>query len=353
MGNVHLVVLAGGSGTRFWPISRMNKPKQFLSILDNGESLIQSTVRRSKDLSYDGKAWIVTNNLQKSLTLEHIPEAKIICEPAPKNTAAAIGFAALHIKISDPDGVMIVLSADHAVKDEEKLRSVLRKGIEYAQKEDVLVTVGVQPTYPNTGYGYIKTGELLSGDVYTISRFFEKPSLERAKTYFESGDYLWNSGMFIWKVSAILKSIEKYMPDLYEGLLKIEKFLKEDDINGIEEVFKSIEPISIDFGVLEHARNCVVVRSENFGWNDVGSWDAWAEHFEKDAEGNLLEGEAILLKSTNNIVHSQKKLTALLGVDNLIVIDSEDALLVCSREYVQDVKDVVKELNKRGKKQLI
>ena len=353
MSSVTVAILAGGQGTRFWPISRKDRPKQFLSICTSGESLISATAKRATPLCGKENLFVVTNDLHSKHVAEHVPDAQIICEPIARNTAASIGFAAIHILKKDPGGVMIALPADHAVKDEDKLREVLNEAVEVAKAHDYLVTVGIQPLYPHTGYGYIRRGVQLVGNSYRVHRFYEKPNLERAEDYCEAGDYYWNSGMFVWRAEVIINSIKQYLPDLYQGLMKINDALGSPDEQQVtKEVFSGLDPISIDFGILEHANNCAVVVAKDFGWNDVGSWDAWADHFSTDSDGNLIHGEALTIDSRHCVIHSEHKLTAVVGAEDIIVIDSGDALLVCPRSKVQDVKKVVDELRSQGKDEL-
>jgi mannose-1-phosphate guanylyltransferase len=354
LSGIKVAILAGGQGTRFWPISRQTKPKQFLSISASGESLIQATYRRMLPLVKSSDILVVSNVAHKPHIEEHLPGVQIVCEPIARNTAAAIGLAALHIKRVSPGAAMILLPADHAVSDEERLRGTLKEAVRAATARDVLVTIGIKPTAPNTAYGYIKRGAKVDGDAYKVSRFYEKPSLERAKNYYDSPDFFWNSGMFVWRPEVILKAMADFMPALFEGLMKIEAALgTPQEQKTVAEVFSGLESVSIDFGVLEHARNCEVIAAQLFGWNDVGSWDAWAEHFTRDQSGNMVYGEALLLDASNCVVNSQSRLTALLGVDDLIVIDSGDALLVCPRGRVQDVKKIVEQLKKLGRGDLI
>ena len=353
-----VVILAGGQGTRFWPISRLDRPKQFLSISSSGESLIQATVRRVEPLCTKHKVLVVCNTLQTKLVMEHVPGATTISEPIAKNTAASIGLAALKLRRESADVAMIVLPSDHAVIDEHKLIATLQRAATLALREDVLVTVGIQPTSPHTGYGYIKRGAVLGEGSYRVSRFYEKPSLERARRYFEGGGFYWNSGMFVWRPSVYLKAVEQYMPELYAALTKIDQDCSDfDNRTNVEAVvldaFSSLEAISVDFGVLEHARNCCVVEADQIGWSDVGSWDAWANHFKADSQGNMLYGEALLIDSSNCVVHSENKLTAVLGGEDLIIINSPDALLICPRSRVQEVRKVVDQLKAKGRGDLI
>lgn len=349
-----VVILAGGQGTRFWPISRTKHPKQFLSIREDGESLISATARRVAALSPQGAPWIVANTMHETLVREHVPNAVVLCEPVGRNTAPSIAYAAMRLAKVQPDAVMVVLPADHAISDEEKLRVTLANAVALASAEELLVTIGIEPSWPNTGYGYIKRGAKLAHSGYMVSRFFEKPNEERAKSYLESKQFFWNSGMFVWRVDAILAAIREYMPELYGPLAKIEpKLGTPEEAQALTEVFPALESVSIDIGVLEHARNCAVVEAESFGWNDVGSWDAWAQHFEKDSEGNLQHGDTLLVDSTDSVVYSPSRFAAVIGVENLVVIDSGDALLVCPRSRVQDVRRIVEHLKQRGRTELM
>jgi mannose-1-phosphate guanylyltransferase len=353
-----VAVLAGGQGSRFWPMSRSARPKQFLSISESGESLIQSTVRRVEGIVDSQSVWVISNPGLVGLITEHVPHARIVCEPVARNTAPCVGLAAVHALIHSggADPVMVILPADHAVKDEQKLRAALREAIDHAGHSKVLVTIGIPPTHPHTGYGYIKRGAVIEGRTYKVQRFFEKPNVERAAKYVEDGSYSWNSGMFVWRASVVLEAFKAYLPSMYDGLMEIkgliEAGLTPASQEQFERVFSSFESISIDFGVLEHASNCLVVDAEEFGWNDVGSWDQWAESFTADADGNLLEGDSLILDSVRCVVRSDKRLIAAVGLTDTIIIDAGDALLVVSREHVQDVRKVVEELKRRGRSEL-
>ncbi len=353
-----VVVLAGGQGSRFWPLSRSAKPKQFLSIDESGESLIQSTVRRIEPLVGKDNVRVVAHAGLHSLIREHVPNATILSEPSARNTAACIGLAAVYSQVEsgDSDPVLVFLPADHAVRDDAKLRKALSEAIENARQQEVLVTIGIPPTEPHTGYGYIKRGNPLSGKAFQVERFFEKPSSERAQKYLEEGGFSWNSGMFVWRAAVILKAFQSYLPQMYDGLMKIKALLERnahDFEQQVAAVFSSFESISIDFGVLEHARNCVVIEAEEFGWNDVGSWDQWAENFATDSEGNLIRGDAVVIDSTDCVIRSDKRLIAAVGLKDVVIIDTGDALLVVARDRVQEVRKVVDELKRRERKDLM
>lgn len=352
------VVLAGGQGSRFWPLSRGAKPKQFLSIAENGESLIQSTVRRIEPLVGGDGVRVIAHPGLHALIQEHVPNARIVSEPSARNTAACIGLAAVHALVETPgeDPVLVVLPADHAVKDEGRLQNALREAITQASQGDVLVTIGIPPTEPHTGYGYIKRGAAVSGRAFKVERFFEKPSIERAEKYLEQGGFSWNSGMFVWRAEVILRAFQDYLPQMYQGLQKIREALSvqgSDSARVVDEIFSTFESVSIDFGVLEHARNCVVIEADEFGWNDVGSWTQWAENFATDADGNLIRGDAVVIDSSGCVVRSDSRLIAAVGLKDVVIIDTGDALLVVARDSVQEVRKVVEELKRRGRKDLV
>lgn len=356
--DTYVVVLAGGQGSRFWPLSRCSRPKQFLSMSANKESLIQATVRRVLPLVSPDRVLVVASSRLVPLVKDHVPEAGIVIEPDARNTAACIGLSAVATMVRNPgrDAVLVVLPADHAVSDEEKLRGALREAVSIAGSSDTLVTIGIPPVSPHTGYGYIKRGEHIVGRAYKVDRFFEKPNLQRARKYLEQGLYSWNSGMFVWRAAVILEAFKEHMPEMYNGLMRIREALEAGQKLGasalIDSVFSDLESISIDFAVLEHARNCVVIDAEPFGWNDVGSWDQWAENFAADQDGNLVHGDALVIDSKECVVRSEGRLIAAVGLEGVVIVDSGDALLVVSRENVQDVRKVVSELKARGRNEL-
>ena len=369
------VILAGGQGTRFWPVSRKDCPKQFLDLANTGSSMIQSTAKRISALVSPEALLVVTNDEQKGVVREHLPTAKLIVEPCARNTTAAIGLAAITVAKSDPNAVMIILPADHFVERPEILLKALSRAVDVAAKESVLVTVGIKPTSPNTAYGYIGKGEALSSGVARVRRFFEKPSQKRAEEYLAAGDYFWNSGMFIWRASVILDAIKAHAPEIHAHLMQINSLLDcseqeylaavggdsakisspavSSNLAAISDVFAKIESISIDFSVLEHAKNAVMVEAEPFGWSDVGSWDSWGELISANSDGNVSVGDVLLVDSQDCIVRSDQRLLAVLGVQNLVVVEHGNACLICSRERVQDVKLIVEELKRRGRTDLI
>jgi len=348
------LIMAGGSGTRFWPKSREKHPKQFLKIIGE-KTLIENTVERLSPLIPNDRTFIVSTDEQKSKIhklLPDIPDPNYIIEPKGKNTAPCIGLSALFMERIDPEAVMVVLPSDHLITDEKLFHDTLRAGAKVAAETQSLVTIGIEPTYPSTGYGYIQFHQELqaleSVKVFKVKTFAEKPNLETAKRFLQSGDFLWNSGMFLWQVKTILKEIEEHMPHLYDGLVEIRKAMGTSRAaEVIQRVYCQIKSISIDYGVMENARDVVVLQGR-FGWNDLGSWDEVYNLHGKDGNGNVLFGEHILKEAKGCFVDAPNKCVALLGVEDLVVVDTEDALLICPKERAQEVKEVV-EIAKRKK----
>lgn len=352
--SVAVVILAGGRGTRFWPLSRARKPKQFLALEPNGESLIQATARRVAGVANRYSLWAVTNVEQTALVHQDLPEARVLVEPVGRNTAASIGLAATYIAHTDPESVMVILPSDHVIQSGEEFVAALRRAITVAANKDVLVTLGIEPTGPCTAYGYIKRGKERGERVYEVARFFEKPSSERATQYIESGDFYWNSGMFAWRASTILSAIAEFLPELSLGLAEIGRAIgTSDEAQVTQRIFPELENISVDIGILEHARNCEVVVGNGFSWSDVGAWDSWAALFPCDSNNNMLRGDVETLETSSCVVVAEGRNISLLGVEDLVVIDTPDALLICPRSRVQDVGKMVDHLRKQGRTDLL
>lgn len=351
---LYAVIMAGGSGTRLWPRSRKNKPKQLLDIVSS-KTMIQETVERLDPL-IDGNHMMVVvgeshfKDIDRQLA--HIPTENILVEPSGKNTAPCIGLAAIHIKARHDDAVMLVLPSDHLIRKANRFRMIIKAGATVAQREPALLTIGIEPAFPETGYGYIHIGEktfsVQNEDVYRVIGFKEKPTLAVAKRFLKSGDYMWNSGMFIWSVSTILEQIKIHLPDLHEGLMKIEASLgKGSESKVLEKVYDSITSESIDFGVMEKAQDVLLLKGD-FGWNDIGSWAAMEQLWPKDRHGNFLNADVVSIESSGNIIHSTKKLVAVIGLKDIVIIETEDALLVCPKARAPDVRRAVEELKERG-----
>lgn len=356
MPNVYAVIMAGGVGARFWPRSREKNPKQLLSIINKG-SMLQNTVARIQDLIEPSNILIVTNkNLKHPIAkqLPSIPIDNIITEPLGRNTAPCIGLAAMFIHRRDPDAVMVVLPSDHIIHDEDEFKRVLRLAIWVAYESHSLITIGIEPTRPETGYGYIQvideddgTNPYFEKGVFKVKTFAEKPNLATAQKFLESGDFLWNSGMFIWPVKTILNEIKKLLPDLHSELSKLEPVIGSNQYETtLETVYRIIRGVSIDYGVMEKAYHVYVIRG-NFGWSDVGSWDEVYRLSGRDENGNSITGKSFLLGTKNALIYSPNKFVAVIGVGDIIVIDSDDAILVCKLGDSQDVKEVVDYLRRK------
>ena len=347
------IIMAGGSGTRFWPLSRRKMPKQFLNVTGK-DAMVNETIDRLFPVIEKEDIFIVTGKDQAELTDRtvngRLSKSHILAEPAARDTAACVGYAAMELIRKYGDGIMGIFSSDHYIKDEAGFRAVLERAVEEAEKSDSLVTIGIKPYFPATGYGYIKRKDAESLEV---EEFVEKPDQETAEKYLESGNYLWNSGMFVWKASVILKQFEKLLPDIYGYLMEIgESMGTEKERDTIEAVYPKIPKISIDYGIMERAENVLVLEGD-FGWNDVGSLDAIEILHETDENGNVICGESVSLDAKNCISFGTDKLIALLGVSNLIVAETKDTVLVCEKSRAQDVKKIVERLEADGKEQYL
>lgn len=336
--------MAGGIGSRFWPRSKEKKPKQLLKIFGSN-SMIQDTVGRLDGLVKKENIYVVTNKMQKAEIkhqLPEIPAENIIDEPFGKNTAAAIGLASIIVGKKNSEAVILTLPADHIIKEKEDFLQTLSSAAEFAYNSKGLVTIGINPTRPETGYGYIQIDEKPAYDnIFKVLTFAEKPNYATAVRFIESGDFLWNSGMFIWRIDSILNEIKQHMPELYEGLLQIEESLNSPHFEKVlSSVYGQLKSISIDYGVMEKSDNVYLTKG-NFTWSDVGSWEEVYQLTEKDEDGNAIVGKAYCQNTNDSYIYSPKKFTAVVGVDNIIVINTEDALLICRRDKAQDVKNVV------------
>ncbi len=353
---IYAVIMAGGVGSRFWPRSKEKKPKQLIRIFGE-HTMIQDTVKRLDGLVKPENILVITNKIQKPRVIEQLPELKpenIIDEPFGKNTAACIGLASILIKAKNKEAVVITLPSDHLIKDEEQFRNCLKNAAEYASHSKGLVTIGIIPNRPETGYGYIQFDDKeISKNIYRVLTFAEKPNLSTAKQFIESGDFLWNAGIFIWRVDSILDEISEHLPDLYEGLQQIEQVIGTENYEKeLVAVYGQLKSISIDYGVMEKAKNVFLTKAD-FYWNDVGSWEAVYEIAEKDAEGNALVGDVYTENTFNSYIFTPKKFVATIGVEDLIIIETHDALLVCNRNNAQDVRRVVEYLKMNKRSELI
>lgn len=342
------LIMAGGRGERFWPRSRKKLPKQFLSLTGDGKTMIQLTVERILPLVDMENIYIATNQDYKSLVMEQLPllpEANILCEPAGRNTAPCIGLGAVHMAKKHGDAMMFVLPSDHLIKYDSIFQRSLTDAAEVAQQGTNLVTLGIAPDYPETGYGYIKFNpDRRLGRAFAVDQFVEKPNLQKAREYLASERYLWNSGMFIWKVSTILENMKQYMPETYQGLLRIQDAIGTAEEQAVlEKEFLAFRSESVDYGIMEKAKN-IYILSGSFGWDDVGSWLAVERIQPSNEFGNVVSGEAVTIDTKNTIIQGGKKLIATVGIEDIIVVDTEDALLICDKNCAGDIKKVLETL---------
>ena len=345
---VAALIMAGGKGERFWPRSRKSFPKQFLCLTGDGKTMIQQTVERILPIVDIEDVYISTNESYKELVrsqLPDIPEENILCEPIGRNTAPCIGLGAVHMRKKYGDAVMLVLPSDHQIKYKGMFIDVLKDAVTVASNGENLVTIGITPNAPETGYGYIKFNPKVQvGRGFSVDCFKEKPDRTTAKQYLESEEYLWNSGMFIWKASTVLNSMEKHLPEIYNGLLKIENSIGNEDAAAVlSSVFENIPSESIDYGILEKEQNIYVLPG-TFGWDDVGSWLAVERMKRVNDAGNVVEGNAMTVNVKNCIIEGSDKLIACVGLRDLVIVDTEDATLICSKESTADIKKITENL---------
>jgi mannose-1-phosphate guanylyltransferase len=342
--NLYAVIMAGGVGSRFWPRSKKKLPKQLLRIFDD-KTMIQATVARLSGLVDEKQIYVITNAIQRPEVikqLKNVPEENIIEEPFGRNTAACIGLASILIKAKDPNAVTVVLPADHIIKDREKFLDTIKNAAEFSYESKGLVTIGINPTRPETGYGYIQIDDKeIAKNIFKVYSFAEKPNYATALRFIESGDFLWNSGMFIWRVDVILDEIQNLMPDLHEGLKQIESsFFKKNYKEELSNVYGQLKKISIDYGIMEKSSKVYLTKGM-FNWSDVGSWEEVFQLSQKDENGNAVEGKVYTDMVVDSFIYSPDKMTAVIGLDNIIVINHEDTVLVCRRDKAQNVKEIV------------
>ena len=351
---MYAVILAGGSGKRLWPLSRRECPKQLLDITCEGKPLLWETFARLEPLMPPDAVYVITAEKYIEGTREQLhslPLSNIITEPQGRGSAPAIGLAAAHLRRRDPEAVMACLPADHYIAEPERFRQVLTVAEQVAQAGH-LVTLGIRPDHPQTGYGYIESGDKLMeiGDysVHAVRRFTEKPDERTARVFVEEGRHFWNSGMFIWKASTILDEIGKHLPRLHECLSQLEQVLgTEEERVVLERTWPQVEKETIDFGVMEKADHVVVIPVE-MGWSDIGSWASLVDLLPADSDGNVVVGSHVGLDTRDSVIHSSRRLVTTVGVENLIVVETDDAILVCSRDRAQEVKALVERLDEEG-----
>lgn len=346
------LIMAGGCGERFWPKSRKSLPKQFLSLTGDGKTMIQLTVERILPIVDIEDIFIATNENYKGLVQEQLPELpleNILCEPIGRNTAPCIGLGAMHIAAKYEDAIMMVLPSDHLIKMEDIFIDTLSNACRIAKEDANLVTIGVPPNYPETGYGYIKMDTAQKkGEGFKVACFVEKPNLALAKQYVASGRYAWNSGMFIWKISTILDNFKKYLPQMFDQLCEIKNAIgtpTEKDV--LLSVFPQLESISIDYGIMEKADNIYVIPG-SFGWDDVGSWLAIERIRGCDDDNNTIAGNVVTVDTKGCIIEAKDKLIATVGIKDIVIVDTDDALLIAGKTSTNNIKSILQKLRESG-----
>jgi mannose-1-phosphate guanylyltransferase len=364
--NFYPVILAGGRGTRFWPLSRKRRAKQLLA-LDGKQTMIQQTVSRLLPLAPTRQFWIITNEDVRREISRQLPKlgtTQIIAEPVGRNTAPAIGLAAFILMRNDPDAVIGMFPSDHVIGDEKQYREVLKRGIAIAASGEDIVVLGIRPTRAETGYGYIEAGSAFDGDALRVRRFTEKPDAERAAGFVSAGNYFWNSGMFLWSALTLKNALREHLPKTATILGQIaDAFGTRRFADTFRRLYPRCENISVDYALLEprsakgERQSNIVCLPSDFGWNDLGSWTALHEHHARKSQppnGNLISGEGIFtLNAEGNYIHAPGKFVAAVGVNNLVVVETEDALLITTREQAQDVGKVVKYLDEKKLSKLV
>lgn len=348
--NHYVVIMAGGIGSRFWPMSRTPHPKQFLDILGTGKSLLQQTWDRCKKVVPQENILIVTNAQYRGLVTEQlkgIKPSQILLEPARRNTAPCIAYAAFRIKAKNPSASMVVAPSDHLILKDKEYVDLINKALAQVEENDSLITLGITPTRPDTGYGYIQFQEAKGDDgVHKVKTFTEKPDLEMAKTLVKSGEFLWNAGIFIWSVKGIISAFEKLMPDMYQLFAEGEgTFGTKDEKKFIQSAYTQCKSISIDYGVMEKAKNVYTIAAD-IGWSDLGTWGSLYSYSEKDEEGHVIQGKNVLTYDSKNCIVNvpKNKLVVLEGMEDMIVVENDDILLICKQEDEQHIKRIVNDV---------
>ena len=350
MDKTYCVIMAGGVGSRFWPLSRKVMPKQFLDILGTGRTLIQQTFERFSSFIPKENILVVTSASYKELVMEQLPELgqnQILLEPFRRNTAPCIAYAAYKIKTQNPDANLIVAPSDHLIIKEEEFVRQIKNGLQFVSEHDALLTLGITPARPETGYGYIQVKKKIKfkelSNLHKVKTFTEKPDREMAQIFVDSGEFFWNSGIFLWSLSSILKAFDNYLPDisfLFANGLKL--YNTDDEVHFINKTYSECQGISIDYGIMEKAKN-VYVLTADFGWSDLGTWGSLYDNKEKDENGNVINGENVLTYDTTNCIINlnDEKVSVLQGLDGYIVAESNDTLMICRKEDEQQIKQFV------------
>ncbi|MCU0394654.1 MAG: mannose-1-phosphate guanylyltransferase [Chitinophagaceae bacterium] len=352
--NQYVAIMAGGIGSRFWPMSRNKMPKQFLDVLNTGQSLLQGTFQRFASFVPVENIFVITFEEYAPLVarqLPELPDANILREPSRKSTAPCVAYMAFKLLQRNPDASFIVSPSDHMVADPQGFANLAQVALQFAEQHSALVTLGITPTYPNTGYGYIQyEQEPVEDNVYRVKTFTEKPNLELAKTFIASGDFLWNAGIFVWKASDILAAFEEHLPEMYEVFAaERELFDSPQEQGALERIYPQCTNISIDYGIMEKARNVHIIPA-SIGWSDLGTWNSAYDNMDKDYLGNAVSGNNVMvIDATRNMVHvPHNKLVVLQGLDDFVIVDTNDVLLICKKDKEQEIKDYMAEV-KRNK----
>lgn len=351
--------MAGGIGSRFWPMSRNNFPKQFIDILGIGKTLIRETYERFLSICPPENIYIVTNEAYLPLVFKQIPELnkdQVLAEPQRRNTSPCVAYAASKIYAINPDANLVVAPSDHIIQNEKNFREAIIRGLVFTAENDVLLTIGIQPSRPDTGYGYIQFNEDASDEKFKIRKvktFTEKPNLEMAKFFLKSGEFLWNAGIFLWNVKTILKAFEDFMPEMHAIFMEgKEHYYKPSEADFIHKAYALCKNISIDYGIMEKARNVYVLSAE-FGWSDLGTWKSLYEHLPHDKQGNAIVGPHVMVDHTSNCIinMTKNKLAVIQGLENFIVVETDNVLLICPKDDEQQVRNLVNDVKiKKGEK---
>ena len=355
MNNLYTLIMAGGSGTRFWPRSKAVKPKQYLNLFGN-DSLLQSTIKRFSTFTETENIYVVSGKSQAVVLEEQtpmLPKSNLIYEPVGKNTLPCIGLAAMFAEKENPDGIMVVTPSDHLIENDELFRDTVLAAVKIADERDGIVTIGITPTYPATGYGYVQTAENITGSEkikqFKVERFVEKPNEIKAAEYLKQGGFYWNSGLFVFKISVFLDAVKQFAPALYSDLRKIQSdFGNPSFEQTLDTIYRAVESISVDYGIMEHAKNIYLVEG-NFVWNDLGSWELVYLTSQKDENGNAGSGVSVIVDSKNSYVYSETGLIALVGLNDVIVVQDGNTTLVCKRDKAEEIKKVVDRLKAQNR----
>ena len=359
MKEIYCLIMAGGSGTRFWPRSRMIKPKQYLNLFGD-KSLLESTINRFDKFIGKENIYIVSGSSQSQILEQQanmIPGKNLIYEPVGKNTLPCIGLAAMMVEQENSDGIMVVSPSDHLIQDDELFRDTVMAAADIAEQENGIVTIGITPEYPATGYGYVQVDHELTqnGPIrkFKVKQFVEKPDYKTAASYLDKGGFYWNSGLFVFKISVFLNAVQEFAPALYADLKKIQAEIGQTSFDDtLDTIYRAVESISVDYGIMEHASNIYLVEG-NFRWNDLGSWDSVYLFSNKDENRNAGLGENIFVDSQNSYASADEGLVAIIGLDDVVVVKEGNAILVCKRDKAEEVKAVVEQLKHNNKTQYL